>query len=144
MNSRKSRDNCTANRQRMQSNVNGIIENVITERYVKLQAALDQIVQTLIAKYEPEKIIVFGSMATGNVHEWSDIDLVVVKDTSVPFVKRGVEIALMCRADVAVDYLVYTPAEFAKMIADDNIFIVDEVLSKGKVLYEREPATTLA
>ncbi len=128
----------------MQRDVNGIIGNVDTKRYAKLQATLKHVVQTLIAKYEPEKIIVFGPMATGNVHEWSDIDLVVVKDTSVPFAKRGVEIALMCRADVAVDSLVYTPAEFAKMIADDNIFIVDEVLSKGKVLYEREPATTLA
>ena len=41
---------------------------------------------------------------------------------------------LLCRVPVGVDYLVYTPEEFAQMIAERNPFILEEVLRKGKVL----------
>jgi predicted nucleotidyltransferase len=122
----------------------GIIKSVNAERHAKLQETLEHIVRTLTREYQPDKIILFGSMASGDVHEWSDLDLVIIKDTARPFVQRGVEAALLCRARVGVDYLVYTPDEFAQMIAQDNIFIVDEVIAKGRVLYEREPAQAVA
>lgn len=35
--------------------------------------------------------------------------------------------------------IAYTPAEFARMIADQNYFVVAEILAKGKVVYERQP-----
>ena len=44
---------------------------------------------------------------------------------------------------MGVDFLVYTPSEFAQMIADRNPFILEEVLRKGKVLYERQPASAV-
>jgi uncharacterized protein len=47
-------------------------------------------------------------------------------------------------ARVGVDYLVYTPDEFAQMIVEKNPFIIEEVLGKGKVLYERFSAKTMA
>ncbi len=109
------------------------------KRYAELKAALDQLVLKLIAEYQPEKIILYGSTASGDVHEWSDLDLVVIKETDVPFIRRGVEVAQLCPSPVGTQYLVYTPEEFEQMIAEDNIFIVDEVIGKGKVLYEREP-----
>ena len=112
------------------------------KRYAKLSEALEQILQILTTQYRPEKIILFGSMATNNVGEWSDLDLVIIKDTSLPFLERLVEVALLCPVWVGVDYLVYTPDEFAQMIADKNHFILREVIEKGKVLYERQPATT--
>jgi len=93
------------------------------ERYNKLNEALDQILHALKTKYEPEKVILFGSMATGNVGEWSDLDLAVIKNTPLRFVERSVEVALLCQAPVGVDYLVYTPDEFAEMTADNNPFI---------------------
>lgn len=114
------------------------------ERYNKLQETLNHIVQTLVREYDPDKIILFGSMASGQVHEWSDPDLVIIKDTPLPFVQRGVQVALLYHAKLGVDYLVYTPAELKQMIAEDNIFIVDEVVNRGKVVYERQPIQTLA
>jgi hypothetical protein len=51
---------------------------------------------------------------------------------------------LLCRARVGVDFLVYTPKEFAQMIAENNPFIVEEVIRKGKVLYERQLVETVA
>lgn len=115
-----------------------------TERHRQLAEALDHILQTLITQYRPEKVILFGSMASGHVGEWSDLDLVILKDTRRPFVERSVEVGLLCRARVGVDYLVYTPTEFEQMLSHKNLFILEEVIGKGKVLYERKPVTALA
>jgi len=118
--------------------------NVNTERQAKLQAALERILQTLITQYRPEKVILFGSVATGSVGEWSDLDLVIIKDTPLPFLQRLVEVAQLCYVGIGVHYLVYTPDEFARMVAENNPFIVEEVLHKGKVLYERQPVQAVA
>lgn len=115
-----------------------------TKRQQKLAAALEHIMLVLITQYHPEKVILFGSMAEGTVGEWSDIDLVIIKDTSLPFLQRLKEVALLCLVPVSVDYLVYTPDEFAQMIADNNPFIVKEILQKGKVLYDRQPVEAVA
>lgn len=114
------------------------------ERQEQLAQALEHILQTLTAQYQPQKVILFGSMARGLVSEWSDLDLVIIKDTSLPFLKRLTEVALLCRLRVGVDFLVYTPNEFAQMVADKNPFIIEEVIRKGKVLYEREPVRSVA
>jgi predicted nucleotidyltransferase len=67
-------------------------------RYQKLKQALEQILQTLISQYNPEKVILFGSLASSDVGEWSDLDLVIIKETQQPFIQRSVEIALYsCR-----------------------------------------------
>jgi predicted nucleotidyltransferase len=115
-----------------------------TERYETLNKTLEQILATLIVKYQPEKIILFGSMVTGDVGEWSDLDLVIIKDTSLPFMKRLKEVALLCGAPVSVDYLVYTPEEFNEMIKQNNHFILNEIVNGGKVIYERQPAPAVA
>ena len=114
------------------------------QRQHKLAEALDHILRVLTAQYQPEKIILFGSMANAEVGEWSDLDLVIIKDTPLPFLQRLKEVALLCRAPVGVDYLVYTPDEFEQMIAERNPFILKEVLRKGKVLYERQPIEAMA
>ena len=98
----------------------------------------------LTTQYQPEKVILFGSMAEGTVSEWSDIDLVIIKETSLPFLQRLEEVALLCLAHEGVDYLVYTPGEFARMIAERNPFVIKEIVEKGKVLYERYATEAVA
>jgi uncharacterized protein len=112
-------------------------------RQDRLAEVLDHVVETLITEYEPERIVLFGSLATGRVGEWSDLDLVVIKETPRPFLQRLKEVALLCRAFVSVDYLVYTPGEFAQLVAEENPFIL-EVLREGKVIYERQAAEAMA
>lgn len=107
-------------------------------RHQRLAEALAHILHTLRTEYQPEKIILYGSMARGEVHEWSDLDLVVVKETTQPFLQRLREVALLCRPPVGVDFLVYTPGELAQMVAQHNPFIVEEVLDRGLVVYERQ------
>jgi predicted nucleotidyltransferase len=114
------------------------------ERREKLTESLEHILYVLTRQYQPEKVILFGSMASNKVSEWSDIDLVIIKNTSLPFLQRLKEVALLCRAPVGVDFLVYTPDEFAQMIAERNPFILEEIVHRGKVLYEQQPAEAMA
>lgn len=57
----------------------------------------------------------FGSWARGEADGFSDLDLAVVADTSLPRVERG--LALAAKLDDAlplvVDLIVYTPEEFS-------------------------------
>ncbi|MDM8531478.1 nucleotidyltransferase domain-containing protein [Anaerolineales bacterium HSG25] len=108
------------------------------ERKTRLNQTIAHILSILVTQYKPQKVILFGSVATDSVGEWSDIDLVIIKETSLPFLQRLREVSLLCRASVGVDYLVYTPSEFEQMITEKNPFIIDEVLNKGKLLYDRQ------
>lgn len=110
----------------------------------ELRQAMENILQVLVAEYSPEKVILFGSLANDEVREWSDLDVVIVKDTSKPFLQRLREVALLCRPVVGVDFLVYTTGEFAEMIADRNPFILEEVIRKGVVVYESRPGSAMA
>jgi uncharacterized protein len=109
----------------------------IEARKYRLKANLDRIVHTLIKGYSPESIILFGSMSDGTIHEWSDLDLVIIKETEKPFYERLREVATLCDSDVSVHYLVYTPQEFHRLQQDGHFFVNHEIIKKGVVLYER-------
>ena len=91
----------------------------------------------LIQHDDPEKIIVFGSLASGEIHEWSDIDLVVVKQTDLPFLQRLHEVRHLLHPKVGTDILVYTPDEF-EQLSRRRLFFQEEILDKGIVVYERD------
>jgi len=97
---------------------------------------IDLIIEDL-KKYEPEKIILFGSFARGEIDEYSDIDLVIIKNEKKPFIERLGEVIMYIRKELyPVDILVYTPDEFEEMKKNSNPFI-EEVLKDGKVIYEK-------
>ncbi len=57
----------------------------IEERKVLLNVELKKIIDILVREYVPEKVILFGSMAHGNIHEYSDIDLLFIKKPPTPY-----------------------------------------------------------
>lgn len=83
-----------------------------------------------------ERVIVFGSLAGGQTHAWSDIDLVLIQNTELPFYARLRAARRLLRPSVAADLLIYTPAEFEQLARERN-FVREEILAKGKVVYER-------
>lgn len=91
-----------------------------------------------IKRYEPEKIIIFGSYVRGEMDEYSDLDLVVIKKTKKRFIRRLIEVATLIDDDLGkVDVFVYTPQEFKRMVEWNNPFI-EQVLKEGRVLYEKK------
>lgn len=96
---------------------------------------IDEIVKRVVEKVNPLKVILFGSLAYGNPTQDSDIDLLVIKESSVPRHRRSKEIRSILRGmKVAVDIIVYTPEEVKKWEGIDTAFITG-VVKKGKVLY---------
>ncbi|MBI1929194.1 nucleotidyltransferase domain-containing protein [Candidatus Poribacteria bacterium] len=107
-----------------------------------LDEQLPQIVSAIIREYNPEKIILFGSLATGTTGEWSDIDLLVIKETDQKFFDRLNEIARKCDNQVGMDCLVYTPREYEQESAE-NPFFREEIVKKGRVIYEKQEISRL-
>ena len=91
--------------------------------------------RVLIDHHRPEKVFLFGSLASGRVREMSDLDLVVVKRTDERFLDRIARVLNLLEPKVGVDVLVYTPEEFERM-RSERPFFRDEVLRQGKLLYE--------
>jgi len=86
------------------------MQTVAEKRKEILEKELKRIVDVIIKGYLPEKIILFGSLAGGHVHEWSDIDMVVVKDTPKRFLDRIEEVLFMVYPKVGFNIVVYTPS----------------------------------
>lgn len=91
-----------------------------------------------VKNYKPQKIILFGSFATGYVHAGSDIDLCVIKNTNERFMDRTYQVLrLINSSSFAVEALVYTEDEFKRMKEEANPFIA-RIENEGKVLYEQK------
>lgn len=102
-----------------------------------LQRELNRWLPLLIENLEPEKILLFGSMVDKHhLNEWSDVDLVIVQNTSLPFYRRIKQALQLIHPKVGVDLLIYTPEEFSKL-SRERRFFRDEILGNGKVLYAR-------
>ena len=78
-----------------------------------------------------EKMYLFGSMATGKAHKWSDIDLVVVskKFRRKGIMDRSLNLYIRWNLDYPVDFLCYTPEEFNKL--KNQITLVREAVKDG-------------
>jgi predicted nucleotidyltransferase len=101
------------------------------------QKEINQVVSAIVNNYEPEKIILFGSQVNGTATENSDLDLFLVKKTTLPRYKRGSEVRkFLYGMGIPMDIVVYTPEEIEKSENTKFSFIY-EVLNTGKLIYER-------
>ena len=99
---------------------------------------LKRYIRLLTKHGSPEKLILFGTLARGELHEWSDIDLVVVEETDLPFYQRLRKIRELIQPQVGLDIVVYTPEEFDQLQANSPFFR-EEIIAKGKIIYEQSP-----
>jgi len=106
------------------------------DRKEVLEKELKRILSVLTEGVPPQKVILFGSLAEDRIRKWSDIDLVVIQETDAPFLERIRRLLLRIRPRVGIDLLVYTPEEFEKL-CEASPFFREEVLKKGRVIYER-------
>ena len=101
---------------------------------MKRSALKKQIISTF-KSFNPEKIILFGSLARKESDEMSDVDLILVYNTDKRFMSRLKELYMSWDIPKAVDILAYTPSEFEEM-ARESLFM-QEVMKTAEVIYER-------
>jgi uncharacterized protein len=81
-------------------------------------------------EYKIENIILFGSRATENYKESSDVDLIIIgKFKGNNSFKRAPPLYLKWSLSIPVDFLCYTPKEFNKLKKKRTI--VKEAVEKG-------------
>jgi len=98
---------------------------------------IEEMVRRIVEKFDPEKIILFGSHARGEGGPDSDADLLIVMRYSGSRRRQATEIDLaLWGIDLAADILVFSPEEIEKY-RDLVGTIIYPALREGKVVYEQ-------
>lgn len=110
---------------------------------MKGKAGIRRVLRTLVARirdeYDPDRVILFGSYAYGKPDVDSDIGLLIVKRTSLPFHKRWAEVSRLVYSETkGLDFspFVVTPEELERRLEIGDQFF-QEIMARGKVLYAR-------
>lgn len=105
------------------------------------ESEIRTLVERIVARTDPQKVIVFGSHAKGTAGARSDLDLLVIQRTSRPVAHRLDDIRpLLGTLVVRVDVHVYTPEEIEDHLMDGLSFI-SSVLKTGLTVYEKAGKT---
>lgn len=99
---------------------------------------LQEIIDRLVRGLQPDRIYLFGSQATGQADEGSDIDLLlVVPESDLPRHRReAASYDLLWGLTTPVDVIVLTRTEFERG-SQVKTSLPSTVQAKGKLLYER-------
>ena len=106
----------------------------------ELERYLATVTRALVASFAPGRVLLFGSFARADQNRASDLDLVVIADTGLPFCDRIGQALSACYAAstrLAVEALVYTPEEWRRMLESGSSF-AQLVEREGRVLYDGE------
>ena len=98
-------------------------------------SAIRRFARQIAERFQPDKIILFGSYAYGTPHIESDVDLLVIMKAS-NVVNQAIRICLALEHPFSLDLIVRTPRQIERGLKDDNWFL-REIVTSGKVLYEK-------
>ncbi|MBI4234253.1 MAG: nucleotidyltransferase domain-containing protein [Chloroflexi bacterium] len=104
------------------------------ERKKLLEAELARYLEVLPRLQDVKKVILFGSLATGRVGPASDIDLLIVQQTTTRFLDRPDHFIQELDIRVATDLFIYTPQELEQMVRESSF--VRQAIREGRVVYE--------
>ncbi len=97
--------------------------------------SIKELTARIVREFQPEQVILFGSYAYGTPTAHSDVDLLVVLSHEGTRTRKAVEILNTINPKLPVDLLVRTPEQLARRLAQHDFFL-QEVMEKGRVLYE--------
>lgn len=91
--------------------------------------------QQIVEKFQPERIILFGSYAYGQPNEDSDVDLLVILPFEEMPVQTAVAIRQQTKPSFPLDLIARTPEQIQQRLNMGDFFIQD-IINKGRILYE--------
>jgi predicted nucleotidyltransferase len=98
---------------------------------------LRDVVERILTVKRPAAIILFGSLARGDAHDGSDLDLLIVEhENPLPRHRRATPYQMaFLGINRDIDLLIYTPEEIEEWANVPQAFITT-VMREGRVLYE--------
>jgi len=102
-----------------------------------MKEVLQKVASFIKEHFHAQKVILFGSYASGNPTEDSDIDLFVIMNTTMRFPKQAAAIRIEIDKHFAItkpmDIIVRTP-EFVNNRYKEGDFYIKDILEKGMEL----------
>jgi predicted nucleotidyltransferase len=112
-----------------------VLRRVDLGRRQELLRQLDLYLKRLVERLQPQAVVLFGSFAREDVHEGSDIDLLVVAPFQEPFLERiGRLLELGADLGLPLEPVGYRPEEVEAMWRSGNRFLQAAVRT-GRLLY---------
>lgn len=98
---------------------------------------LDHVTKTIVERFHPKRIMVFGSHARGDARPDSDLDLFIEMETSLRPPERAIEVSeVFGLRSWPMDIVVYTPEEVRRLRHVKGT-LLSMIEKEGKVLYEQ-------
>lgn len=104
---------------------------------VNYQQEIERITKQIVDKFNPIKIILFGSLARGNYNEESDIDILVIQDSVQDRLAVISEYYKQIDYDIPTDFVITTPKGYSNGNSDATNVFAKNIQQEGIVLYER-------
>ena len=101
------------------------------QRAEQLTAEAERITALLVRR-GATLVLAFGSVARGTVRRGSDLDMIAVMESDLPFLHRLEQLYREIAPKVGLDLLVYTPQEWSDM---QRRSFVRQALREGRVLH---------
>ena len=98
-------------------------------------STLDDIIRRVVEVAEPERVILFGSAARGEMNRHSDVDLLVVKDAPDLRQLTAKVYRRLYGVGAAVDIVMVTPQD-VELYRDSHALIIKPALREGTVMHE--------
>ena len=115
------------------------VPNVNERRRIPMRA-IRAVAKQIADKFHPDKIILFGSYAYGKPRPESDVDLLVIMETSLRLRQQRLEISrALSPRPFPMDVIIHTPQQVQERLAMGDLFL-REITTRGKVIYERPRA----
>lgn len=98
---------------------------------------LEHITRTIVERFHPRRIVLFGSHAREEATAGSDLDLFIEMESAASPPERAVEVSsVFGLRPWSMDLVVYTPEEVQKLRGIHGT-LLSLIEAEGKLLYER-------
>lgn len=95
---------------------------------------IQKFVAEVAREFLPEKVILFGSYATGSAKAESDVDLLVVMREDISGARVAADIIMRLKPTLPVELIVRSSRQIKERLALNDFFL-REIMAKGKELY---------